>query len=85
MPYHLKDNWAIIDSSPSKSHYGNAFIKNEDGSYSHCSPRLEQDNEKHSDINIMNGGDIALNRLDLKSLCDLPVDNSSGSINLFDS
>ena len=85
MPYELKNDWSIRNSAPSKAHYGNAFIKNEDGSYSHCSPRLEQDEEKQSDINIMNGGDVALNKLNLKSLCSLPVENSSGSINLFDS
>lgn len=85
MPYQLKEGWSIKNSAPSKSHYGNAFIKNEDGSYSHCSPRLEADTEEQSDIFIMSSGDTALNKLDFKSLCSLPVENSSGSINLFDS
>ena len=76
MPYQLKSNWQIKNSFPSTSHYGSAFIKNDDGSYSHCSPRLERDSDPGSDINLMNNGDVALNRLNFKSLCKLPVENS---------
>ena len=85
MPYELKEGWEIKQSVPSNAHYGNAFIKNEDGTFSHCSPRLEKDDNKSSDIFIMNNGDVALNKLNLRELCNLPVENSSGSINLFDS
>ena len=76
MPYQIKDNWEIKNSIPSKAHYGNAFIKNDDGTYSHCSPRLNNDDDPRSDINIMNGGDVALNKLNLKDLCKMPIENS---------
>lgn len=76
MPYQLKENWDIKDSYPSLSHYGSAFVENEDGTYSHCSPRLENDTDPGSDISIMTGGDVALNRINFKSLCKLPVENS---------
>ena len=75
MPYQLSKNWEIKKSLPSESHYGNAFIENEDGSYSHCSPRLENDENPASDINIMHSGNVAFNRLNFRSLCKLQIEN----------
>lgn len=75
MPYQLVENWNIKPSTPSEAHYGNAFIKNEDGTYSHCSPRLENDDNPESDINIMQSGHVAFNKLNFKSLCHLPIEN----------
>jgi 5'-nucleotidase len=69
LPCFLKDDWSITSSKPSRAHYGSTFIKNTDGTYSHCSPRLSPDNNPNSDINIMESGNIALNKLDFKSLC----------------
>ena len=76
MPYELKGGWEIVNSFPSKAHYGNAFVKNEDGTYSHCSPRLEADSNTKSDINIMLGGNVALNKLNFKELCSEPIENN---------
>ena len=75
MPYQLTGDWEIKKSLPSQAHYGNAFIKNEDGSYSHCSPRLENDDNPESDINIMHSGHVAFNRLNFKSLCHFQIEN----------
>lgn len=75
MPYELTENWQIKRSNPSQAHYGSAFNKNEDGSYSHCSPRLENDDNPESDINIMHSGHVAFNKLNFKSLCHLPIEN----------
>ena len=75
MPYQLTDNWQIKRSNPSQAHYGNAFNKNDDGTYSHCSPRLENDDNPLSDINIMHDGHVAFNKLNFKSLCHLPIEN----------
>ena len=75
MPYQLASDWQIKDSSPSTAHYGNAFIKNNDGTYSHCSPRLGNDDNPQSDLNIMQSGQVAFNRLNFKSLCHLPIEN----------
>jgi 5'-nucleotidase len=69
LPCFLKDSWSILGSKPSTAHYGSAFVKNDDGSYSHCSPRLGSDSDLGSDLNIMEGGNVALNKLDFRSLC----------------
>ena len=76
MPYQLSENWDILKSLPSKAHYGSAFIENEDGSFSHCSPRLENDKDPKSDINIMHSGHVAFNRLNFRSLCEFQIENN---------
>ncbi len=70
-PYKLKENWAIKTTYPSLAHYGQAFRQNEDGTYSHFSPRLGQDSDPFSDLNVMAGGEVALNRLNFKTMCQL--------------
>ena len=69
LPCNLRDDWEIIETRPSRAHYGSAFVQNEDGTWSHCSPRLGNDTDERSDLNIMESGHVALNKLDFKSLC----------------
>ncbi len=69
LPCVLKDNWSIVETRPSRAHYGSAFVQNDDGSYAHCSPRLKTDSDPTSDLNVMESGNVALNKLDFKGLC----------------
>ncbi|MCM8534054.1 MAG: 5'/3'-nucleotidase SurE [Lentisphaeraceae bacterium] len=68
LPEQLDENWQIKSTTPSMTPYGSAFKQNEDGSYSHYSPGLSDNNEVGSDIHTINQGHVALNKIDFKSL-----------------
>ncbi|NQZ56796.1 MAG: 5'/3'-nucleotidase SurE [Lentisphaeraceae bacterium] len=68
IPGKLKGNWQIKEAGASKSFYGCAFRKNEDGSYQHASPSLTVDEDPKSDLNIMSGGDVSLCKINLSHL-----------------
>ena len=68
IPALLKENWKIIETQPSTSFYGCTFKQNDDGSYTHGSPRLSEDLNANSDLNVMLNGNVALNRINLQNL-----------------
>ena len=68
IPAQLKENWEICHSLPSKSYYGSTFKENDDGSFSHASPRLGNDNDPTSDLNVMMSGDVSLCKLNLDQI-----------------
>lgn len=64
----LNEEWQVCETYPSLQNYGSAFSKAEDGSYFHNASGLNFTDEVGTDIHALANGNVALNKLDFKSL-----------------
>ena len=67
-PDELSKKWKLCKTYPSFQSYGSAFSESEDGTYFHNASGLSFNDEEGTDIHALANGNVALNKLDFKSL-----------------